>query len=376
MIILSVIIFGSYTILILSFIIGFDKVPVFQNNFEVTEKTNFSVLIPFRNESQNLPVLLESIKKLQYKAVNFEILMVDDSSEDNSLSILKDFKKENPTITLHLLDNIRKSNSPKKDALETAIKKAKFEWIITTDADCELPKNWLKSFDAYIQNHGPKMIVAPVSYKQTNTFFNAFQVLDFLSLQGSTIGGFGIKKPFLCNGANLCYEKKTFLEINAFDGNNSIATGDDIFILEKVIQKYPEKVYYLKSEECIVKTNTATSISELLQQRVRWASKTSAYQNSFGKIVGLIVFISNLFLIFLLVMATLQHISWAFFGLAFLIKFNIDFVLLFKTATFFQQEKVLKNYVLSSIIHPFFIVLTAILSFGKGYQWKGRNFSK
>jgi glycosyltransferase involved in cell wall biosynthesis len=376
MIILSVIIFGSYTILILSFIIGFDKVPVFQNNFEVTEKTNFSVLIPFRNEAENLPILLDSIKQLQYSLENFEILMVDDSSEDNSLATLKDFKKENPTITLHLLDNIRKSNSPKKDAIETAIKKAKFEWIITTDADCQLPQNWLKSFDAYIQSHHPKMIIAPVSYKQTNTFFDAFQFLDFLSLQGSTIGGFGIKKPFLCNGANLCYEKKTFLEINAFDGNNSIASGDDIFILEKVVQKYPEKVYYLKSAEGLVKTNTATSISELLQQRVRWASKTSAYQNSFGKIVGLIVFISNLFLLFLLVMATLQHISWAFFGLAFLIKFNIDFVLLFKTATFFQQERVLKNYVLSSIIHPFFIVLTAILSFGKSYQWKGRNFSK
>ena len=376
MIVLSIVIFGLYTILIMSFVIGFDKVPVFQNDFEVTEKTNFSIIIPFRDEAENLSILLESINQLRYDSAHFEILMVDDSSQDGSVSILKNFQKENPGISLQLLNNIRKSNSPKKDAIETAIKQAKFEWIITTDADCKLPENWLKSFDSYIQNTHPKLIVAPVTYNQTNTFFDSFQLLDFLSLQGSTIGGFGIHKPFLCNGANLCYNKKTFLEINAFDDNNSIASGDDIFILEKILQKYPEKVTYLKSKECIVKTNPVKSVSELIQQRIRWAAKTSAYQNSFGKIVGLVVFTSNVFLIFLLFLAFFKQISWAHFGIVFLIKFNIDFLLLLKSATFFQQENTLKKYVLSSMIHPFFIVFTAILSFGKGYNWKGRNFSK
>ncbi len=376
MIVFSIIIFGIYTILILSFIIGFDKVPVFQNDFDAADKTNFSIIIPYRNEAENLSILLESIKQLRYNSGHFEVLMVDDSSEDDSVQILNNFQKENPSIPLHLINNIRKSNSPKKDAIEIAIKKAKFEWIITTDADCKLPQNWLQSFDSFIQNKHPKLIVAPVTYNQTNTFFDSFQVLDFMSLQGSTIGGFGIHKPFLCNGANLCYNKKTFLEINAFDDNNSIASGDDIFILEKILQKYPEKVCYLKSTECIVKTNPVKSVSELIQQRIRWAAKTSAYQNSFGKIVGLIVFTSNLFLLFLLFIAFFNQITWAHVGIVFLIKFNIDFVLLLKSATFFQQEKALKNYVVSSMIHPFFIVFTAILSFGKGYNWKGRNFSK
>ena len=376
MIILSSIIFGIYIILILSFVIGFDKVPVFKKDLEPSEKTNFSIIIPFRNETENLPTLLHSITQLQYNTAKFEILMVDDVSEDNSLAILEKFQKENPGLHLHLLSNKRKSNSPKKDAIDTAIKKAKFEWIITTDADCKLPQNWLKTFDNYIQNHNPKMLVAPVTYSRSDSFFDSFQLLDFLSLQGSTIGGFGIKKPFLCNGANLCYKKNSFLEINGFQDNNTIASGDDIFILEKMLQNYPEKVCYLKSTESIVITKPVNFFSVLIQQRIRWASKTSAYQNSFGKIVGFIVFTTNLFLIFLLFMAAFNQINWMHFGFAFIVKFNSDFLLLYKTASFFEQEKVLKNYVASSLIHPFFIVFTAILSFRKSYQWKGRNFSK
>lgn len=376
MILFSILLLTTYTILILLFVIGFDKVSVFQSSLTMPERTNFSVVIPFRNEAENLPVLLDSLKQLKYNKEKLEILLVDDSSEDDSLALVKNFQCENPNITLHLLNNLRKSNSPKKDAIQTAIKKAKFEWIITTDADCVIPENWLHIFDAYIQNKCPKMLVAPVTYFQTNTFLGQFQVLDFLSLQGSTIGGFGIKKPFLCNGANLCYTKSAFEKVNAFLGNDSIASGDDIFILEKMMQTYPTEVYYLKSEECIVKTNPLKTVTELLQQRIRWASKTSAYQNSFGKIIGLVVFTTNLYLIFLLIMAFLQEVSWMHIGFAFLVKFNIDFALLFKTATFFKQEKVLKNYFLSSLIHPFFIVLTAVLSFGKGYRWKGRSFSK
>lgn len=376
MITLSVLIIIAYGLLIGFFILGFDRVFNFHAEASSVKKAKFSIIIPFRNEAINLPALLQSIKNIHYPENKFEVIFVNDASNDAYEQILQSFKIQNPGISSHLLNNIRKSNSPKKDAIETAIKTATFDWIITTDADCLLPKNWLITLDAFIQKESPKMIVAPVTYSDEKSFFAAFQLLDFMSLQGSTIGGFGFKKPFLCNGANLCYDKKSFFEIKAFEGNESIGSGDDIFILEKMVQHFPLDVKYLKSEEAIVKTQAVNTFSELVQQRIRWASKTSAYQNSFGKLVGTIVFATNVLLVFLFFLAILNLVNWQYLGLVFLVKFNIDFILLLKTATFFRQQPLLKKYFFSSLIHPFFIVFTGLLSLGKGYQWKGRKFSK
>ena len=78
------------------------------------------------------------------------------------------------------------------------------------------------------------MMVGPVSYNiLKHSFLENFQLLDFLSLQAATLGGFGIKKPFLCNGANLAYKKTVFTKLNGFQGNENIASGDDIFLFEK-----------------------------------------------------------------------------------------------------------------------------------------------
>jgi poly-beta-1,6-N-acetyl-D-glucosamine synthase len=185
-----------------------------------------------------------------------------------------------------------------------------------------------------------------------------------------------MRKPFLCNGANLCYSKSSFKAIEGFTGNDSIASGDDIFLLEKMVVRYPDGVKYLKSPEAIVQTKPENSFKDLIQQRVRWASKTGSYKNSFAKLVGIVVFTTNLLLVILLIMALFHKIPWQYFGLFFLLKFNVDFVLLYKTVTFFDQQNILKKYLLSSLFYPFFIVLVGLLSFNKSFEWKGRSFDK
>lgn len=375
MIAISILISLIYSILILSFVKGFHNIKLFDSD-NLSTKSNFSIVIPFRNEALNLPKLLQSISKIQYPKNNFEVLLVNDDSNDSFQNKIEDFKSKNKDIIIHLINNKRKSNSPKKDAIELAIQKSQYEWIITTDADCVLPENWLNTFDNFIQKESPKMIVAPVSYKTNSTFLEDFQNLDFLSLQGSTIGAFGINKPFLCNGANLCYNKSAFIAVNGFTGNENIASGDDIFLLEKMVNNYPDQVKYLKSIDTVVTTMPEKNISDLINQRLRWAAKTTSYNNSFGKLVGFLVFLMNIWLLILLFLATFKIISWQHFGFIYLIKFNVDFILIYITATFYQQEKSLKKYLISSILHPFFVVFVALFSLKKAYSWKGRIFSK
>ena len=374
MFILFVCITLVYLFLIASLALGFDKVKDF-NLEDVSAKTTFSVIIPFRNEVKNLPHLLVSLKGLQYPKHLFEIILVDDESTDKSLEIINAFISET-NLNVSIIKNNRKTNSPKKDALITAILIAKNEWIITTDADCILPEFWLDTFDEYTQKNNPSFIVAPVTYEAVDSFLKRFQLLDFLSLQGATIGGFGIHKPFLCNGANLAYKKTLFESLKGFKGNTDIASGDDIFMLEKALNQNAESVHYLKNTHAIVSTKAEETTVKLISQRVRWASKTKVSKNRFTKSIGLSILLMNASLICLLILSIVGVFSFKIFLYLLIIKLSIDFLLLFKTARFFKQKTYLSSYVLCGLLYPFFSVYVVFVSVFTGYKWKGRAFSK
>src|SRR5690606_15317055 len=173
-------------------------------------QTSFTVVVPFRNERENLLILLNSFSKLDYPKDLFEVILVNDSSNEK-------FQLSNFDFKVLVLENQRISDSPKKDAINTAIQKASFEWILTTDADCEVPEKWLWVLDNFIQkNLKAKMICGLVFTKNNSHFLSRFQLLDFMSLQSATIGTFGIRKPFMCNGANFAYQKSFFKDLQGF----------------------------------------------------------------------------------------------------------------------------------------------------------------
>jgi cellulose synthase/poly-beta-1,6-N-acetylglucosamine synthase-like glycosyltransferase len=363
-----------YLILIGSFIIGFDKIKSL-NLDDLEVNTRFTIIIPFKNEDQNLPELLISLTELNYAEKLYEVIFVNDESTDESEAIINNFLSNNSN-NYKLINNERRSKSPKKDAINKAISIARNNWIITTDADCVVPKYWLDCFDSFIQKTNSCFIAAPVSYHKGISFLERFQSLDLLSLIGATIGGFGIGKPFLCNGANLGYKKSLFKELNGFEGNTNIASGDDIFLLEKAVKKYPTQVHYLKSELAIVKTKPQHSFKDLLSQRIRWAAKTSSYNNLFGKITGLLVLLMNSTIICGLIFVLIGLVNYKILLYILVIKVSIDFLLIYKTARFMNQEEVVSSYLFSCIIHPFFIVYVAIVSVFKGYKWKGNYYKK
>ncbi|MCR8666868.1 glycosyltransferase [Aestuariibaculum sp. M13] len=363
-----------YVILIGSFVVGFNKVNHFKSQ-NIAPSTSFSVVIPFRNEANNLPKLLESIKQLQYPPNLFEILLVDDASEDDSVNIIKEFMKSS-SASINILNNNRLSSSPKKDAISTAIKEANYNWIITTDADCILPELWLDTFNAFILKNHVDCIVAPVKYIDENNFLNTFQILDLLSLQGATIGAFGINKPFLCNGANFAYAKHLFNKVNGFEGNTQTASGDDIFLLEKAIKHNTKTIHYLKSETAIVSTNAQTTWNGLISQRIRWAAKTSKYNNWFSKLTGSIVLSANLLIIIACLLTFFGFITSKTLIYMLMIKFSIDLYLINKSARFFNQKHVMKFYIFGFLVYPLFSVYVAMASMVSTYQWKGRTFKR
>ena len=363
-----------YVFFILQLIFGFSKIKTFKSDVLIP-KTSFSIVIPFRNEEQNLPDLLNSISKLHYPKSLFEIIFINDASDDNSEKVLTKWRLENGLFQTTVIDSIRLSKSPKKDAISRAIPFVINDWIITTDADCMVNQNWLLTLDNYIQNNKVSMLVGAVSYTCKFSFLHQFQQMDLTSLQGATIGSFGINKPFMCNGANFAYTKKLFLSLNGFKGNENIASGDDVFLLQKAIKSNPEEVHYLKSPSNIVFTKPLNNWIHLFFQRVRWASKTTSYESDYGELLAMAVFFGNLSLVGMFFFSVFELADWTQFFVLFCIKFTIDYILLFKTNHFLNKRKFLFP-VISSFIYPFFSTSVALYSLMGTYKWKGRTFKK
>ena len=365
-----------YLLSLAMLLIGFLKLPVFTKKL-FPEKTKFSIVIPFRNEADNLQGLLESLQGLKYPPHLFEVIFVDDASEDNSVETINQALKKNVGFdNFQIIKNERYSASPKKDAITAAITNSKHEWILTTDADCILPSTWLKAYDSFIQTNRTALVAGPILYKPNESIHGQFQKFDGLSLQLVTMGSFGLQTPILCNGANLAYKKEAFYSVQGFSENNHIASGDDIFILEKILKIAPKEVHFLKSEEAIVETLPQNSWTGLIDQRIRWTSKTAKQKSSFSKPLGVLVFLANSLILVGLIYCIIKP-DFSPYYLSFLVaKVSIDFYVIKMSNTFYKSKINIAAFLLSAFSYPIVTVIVVFGSLRGTYSWKGRKFEK
>jgi len=368
------IIIALYVFAISALLFGFFKVKTTVLKDDIPT-TKFSVVIPFRDEAENLPELLQSIEQLNYPKNLFEIILINDNSSDDSLLIVEKFINQS-ALNFSVLNASSSSISPKKDALTSAINKAKNEWIITTDADCTFSKNWIKSYHQHIKNNNSTFIAGPVAYKNPINFFEVFQLIDFTSLIGTTIGCFGLQKPIMCNGANVGFKKKLFQTLNGYNGNTNLASGDDVFLLEKAVKHNPNAVNYLKNYHAIVYTKPVKTLKKLIAQRIRWASKTTKTKSLFSKLLGLLVLAANGFWILLLLGCVIGEFSFKHLLIYSVLKFSINTILITKTLSFLSQEHYYRYIWLSCFVYPFFTIYIGILSLFGGYKWKNRPYKR
>ncbi len=336
--------------------------------FQSERLTRISVIIPARNEEMTIPVLLQSLQAQTYPKNLFEIIVIDDSSIDKTVEIVKKI----PDVKLIQLkeDNI---NAYKKKAIETGIALSKNEWIVTTDADCIVPSEWLNHIAAMKEEKSSAFIAAPVMHKNDNSLLQVFQSLDFLVLQGIT--GVSVHKNSLtmCNGANLAYERKIFDEVNGFAGIDTIASGDDMLLMYKIWKKHPQSVHYLKSKAAIVVTEPAKSWKIFFNQRIRWASKATHYEDKRIFAVLLLVYLFNLSFPALLIAGFWNYHYWIYCAGLWVAKTIIEFPFVAEVASFFGKSSLLKYFFFLQPVHIFYTIISGLFGqFGK-YEWKGRK---
>ena len=376
MIVVGSLIVFFYTLTMALIYFGFRSVPSMDFPQEQKEKkTRFSILVPFRNEAENLNLLLESLKSLNYPTDCYETIFINDGSTDNSEEIIHQALQDSG-LHYTVTNNDRTTGSPKKDAITKAITLTLHEWIMTTDADCRLHAEILDCYDRFIQYKEPYMIVGPIGLVQSTGLNYYFQLYEHLALQTFTAGGFGLKAPFLCNGANLVYLKDKFLQLGGFMGNDHIPSGDDIFLFEKFRKRYPNKLHYVRSYNAIVFTTPLKNWKAIIEQRVRWASKITSQKNPFSRWVGLIVFLTNLWLIVGLLYSLFNPDHLINYLIVLFHKLLVDLIIITSSSQFLTVRIHLLAFIINSLRYPFISVWIAIRSLNGKYSWKERHYNK
>ena len=366
--IIILIISALYLIYILAFTFGLYNLKEKFFTFNNKNNVKASVLIAARNEEKNIGNLLKSLYNQTFSKELFEVIIIDDHSEDETISVVENFLKEHKDINLKFF---KAEKEGKKYAISQALHLAENELILVTDADCFLKETWIESIVNFYKEENCNMILAPVLLSPAGTFFEMIQVLEHLSLIGSTAGSAAIGFPVMCNGANMAYERLVALEIEKQRKDFNIPSGDDMFLMEYFIKNYgAENVKFLLSKTAIVKTNTCKNISEFFRQRRRWVSKTKSYTSWKILSTAFVVLFFNLSIISLLVSALFSPTLLIPYFLLTFLKFLIDYPLLRNITTFMNQKNLLIWTLPLEFVYPFYAVFTAISGMLINVKWK------
>ena len=381
---MSLILLLGYSALLVYYRKSWGSIPDFKVEANSKLGTKISIIIPARNEEENIGYCLQSIIEQSYPAHLFEVLVVDDHSTDKTAAIIKSYASNNvKLISLKDYLSANEINSYKKKAIEISIQQSNGELIVTSDADCIFPKNWLTTIASFYESKRPAFIVMPVLISYGKKMIEVFQSLDFMTLQGITGASVHEKFHSMCNGANLAYTKEAFIAVNGFKGIDNIASGDDMLLMHKIYNQFPNNIEYLKSREVIVTTNPVSTIQQFFNQRIRWASKADQFDDKRIFIVLIIVYFLNVLMMVLPIVALISNRSisimniqlsmFNFYASLLLIKTIFELFFLYPVAKFFNQTKLLWWF---PIAQPFHIVYTVIAGwlgkFGK-YTWKERS---
>jgi cellulose synthase/poly-beta-1,6-N-acetylglucosamine synthase-like glycosyltransferase len=321
-----------------------------------------SVVVACRNEEKYLHGLLESLASQDYDSDLLEVILVDDNSSDSTWQIAAGFKG------IMQFKMIKNPFTGKKSAIRQGINASSGELIVTTDADCRPERNWIKTVASFYSEKKPEMIICPVEMRGSRGFFQRFQELEFLSLQGVTAGTAASGNPVMCNGASLAFTRNTY-ERHSANLHPSLVSGDDVFLLHSLKKEKASRIEWLESHEAAVITETCSSLSSFLGQRARWLSKAGAYTDRYTVTLAIVTSVTILIQPILLVAGIFNHVYLLIFLAALLVKSVPDYLVLNNTTSRYGRRDLMKWFLPSQLFYPFYVLGIIPSAIMKGKKW-------
>ena len=353
----------SYSVVILLHWYGWTK--KIKSAEALKSEEGISVIVSFRNEAKNISACLQSLKNMNCASLPHEFIFVDDHSDDHSVELFHQAQLANAKL-LQLTEA-----SGKKAAITKGVEQAQFPYIIILDADSTVPATWLESMLLSAVKGGFQAMGGLVKYKEEEGFLNIFLNIEMCSLMGITAGGINSGFPVLANGTNFLFRKDAFQAVNGYAGDHFVS-GDDIFLLQKIVQKFGAKSVGFNSEiKALVATQAPENFKDLLHQRVRWAGKSKGYR-LFAKVLTVFIGFYNILMALMILSAVFFPYLLPFVLAMFICKMMMDAVLTVPVLQRTNQQRLIVFIPLVALIYPFYILLTALATLVLKPQWKGR----
>lgn len=339
---------------------------------------SYSVIIAARNEEENIGPCLHSILNQTVSRDRFEIIVVDDRSEDRTASIVDEFIKSGAPIRLFSVKVVPSGIVPKKNAISIAAKAARNEILVFTDADCIVPPSWLATIEKYCAPDVGFLQGITTYFKVPgmNPLFFGLQAVDFLSHGIVAAAGIGAGIPINSNANNMVIRKDVFFELGGFsNGLERIVSADDDLLLQSVWRSKKWKVAFMADPDCAVTTKPTMTIRGVFDQRKRWGSNTAHYSSV------QVIFLSGIFLFYCMIVLQLIlsvftiNALYIFCTLAG-IKFVGELCLMLPGSALFKRRE-LKKYLLPASLLQLPVVVGAVFFgvFGT-FSWKGQTYHR
>lgn len=318
-----------------------------------------SVIIACRNEAGNIGNLLSDLSQQDYNKDLFEVIVIDDNSDDNTFEAASGFRG------IKNLRVFKNKGSGKKRAVTTGVNAASGELIMTTDADCRMGQRWISTINSFFFLHKPDMIICPVKLECRPGFAGRFQELEFLSLQGVTAGTAEGRLHTMCNGANMAFARHVFIK-HSENLHYEIASGDDVFFLHSLKKEKGSKIMWIESPDSMVTASSSDTLFSFLKQRKRWISKGSAYEDGFTILLAIVTFVTILLQFALLVSCILLPRLIPLFLSVFVLKSIPDFLILYNTTRRYNKKGLMKWFLPSQVIYPFYVIAAVLFPVKNG----------
>lgn len=336
-----------------------------------------TVLLPVRNEALNIGALLKDLQQQDYPMSLLEVIIIDDESSDDTITIVREFAKHcsYQLVVKSLQVPVGFTGSRKKKAITTGVNGSFGDVMICTDGDCRVGKQWVSTLAGFIKNNQAVFVSGPVLLTAGHGFWAKMQQLEFASLIATGAAFMQLGKPNMCNGANMSFSKESFFDVRGYEGYDHIHSGDDEFLLAKLYKKWPDRVYFLKDRQVMVKTEPKTSFRSFINQRKRWAGKWKFHTQLTTKLLAIFIFIVNLALILGVILSFFSEYPVIAILLQLLIKFIADYFFITIVMKFFNEKVNLFNILFLEILYPVYAVFIGLSSNFGAYEWKGRKLN-
>jgi cellulose synthase/poly-beta-1,6-N-acetylglucosamine synthase-like glycosyltransferase len=328
---------------------------------------NVSVVVAARNEEENIERCLRSILQVDYPVDKLEVVVADDGSTDRTPEIISKIKQEHNNLKVIRIESRINNLKGKANALAQAIAQTNGEFIFLTDADCEVPRTWIKGM---LRHFDEKTGVASgVTIIETGKIFYGMQSLDWAFLLSVAAAVGRLFKPVACIGNNMAFRKEAYIECGGYQNLKFSITED--FALFKAITENGKWGYAFPVDlETLVISKPVKTLKELYHQKKRWG--TGGLDT---ELLGIAVMSGGFVFHLLLILSPLliEKISSLLISLA--LKFFIDGAFLFKTLRKFKKTSLLKYLPFFELYYIIYVVvLPFVVFFGGKTVWKDRKY--